>query len=51
MSDFKDCRIIRLKNIQVLKREFFENVDVKELKDLQNETNRGRGSIKLQDAE
>ena len=34
-SDFNDCRIISLKEISVLKRDFFENAQTKELKDFQ----------------
>ena len=35
MGDFSECRITKLKNISVLKRDYFENVQKKDLKDLQ----------------
>ena len=44
--DFDDFRVIRLTNIQVLKREYFENIEAKELKKMQQSRNQGERSFR-----
>ena len=46
ISDFNDFRIIKLKKIEVMKRKFFENAQAKDLKLLQYQKNKEKGSFK-----